>query len=281
MNERNRGRGPDEGAESRGGDEQVLAGKHPVLEALKAGRPLNKIWVSENAQRSQIAPILEAAKARGVVVQQADKRKLDQLAQGFPHQGVVAQAAAAAYADVDDILALAAQRGEPPFLVLLDEVEDPHNLGSVLRTAECTGVHGVVVPKRRSASLTAVVAKTSAGAVEYVPVARVSNLAQTIDKLKEAGVWIAGAAGEAGTDVYRANLKGPLAIVIGNEGRGLSRLVRERCDFLVSLPMFGKIHSLNASVAAGVILYEAVRQRRTPAAGSAGGESGGDAHAPA
>ncbi|WP_276358168.1 23S rRNA (guanosine(2251)-2'-O)-methyltransferase RlmB [Cohnella caldifontis] len=279
MNHRNRGQGPEEGAESREGDESYLAGKHPVLEALKAGRPLNKIWVSEQVQRGQIAPILEAAKARGVVVQQADKRKLDQMAQGLPHQGVVAQAAAASYADVEEILALAAEKGESPFLVLLDEVEDPHNLGSVLRTAECTGVHGVIVPKRRSAGLTAVVAKTSAGAVEYVPVARVPNLAQTIDKLKEAGVWIAGAAGEAGTEVYRANLTGPLAIVIGNEGRGLSRLVRERCDFLVSLPMFGKINSLNASVAAGVILYEAVRQRRA-GAGSAGGKQGGDGHAP-
>ncbi|WP_370636526.1 23S rRNA (guanosine(2251)-2'-O)-methyltransferase RlmB [Cohnella sp. CFH 77786] len=263
------------------GEEQYLAGKHPVLEALKAGRALNKIWVSEQAQRSLVAPILEEAKARGVVVQTADKRKLDQLVPDLPHQGIVAQAAAAAYYEVDDLLARAAERGEPPLLVLLDEVEDPHNLGSVLRTADCTGVHGVIVPKRRSASLTAVVAKTSAGAVEYVPVARVANLVQTIEKLKEAGVWVAGAAGEAPGDVYRANLTGPLAVVIGNEGRGLSRLVRESCDFLVSLPMFGRINSLNASVAAGVILYEAVRQRRAvPAAGGAPTASG-DGHAPA
>lgn len=265
-------------------EEQFLAGKHPVLEALRSGRALNKIWLSEHAQRSLVAPILEEAKARGVVVQYADKRKLDQLVPGLPHQGVVAQAAAAVYVDVEEILARAAERGEAPLIVLLDEVEDPHNLGSVLRTADCTGVHGVVVPKRRSAGLTAVVAKTSAGAVEYVPVARVANLVQTIEKLKEAGVWIAGAAGEAPGDVYRANLTGPLAIVIGNEGRGLSRLVRESCDFLVSLPMFGRINSLNASVAAGVILYEAVRQRKAGA--SAGGPidgsgPGGSGHAPA
>jgi 23S rRNA (guanosine2251-2'-O)-methyltransferase len=256
------------------GEEQYLAGKHPVLEALKAGRALNKIWLSEHAQRHLVGPILEEAKARGVVVQYADKRKLDQMVPDLTHQGVVAQAAAMAYVEVEELLARAAERGEAPLLVLLDEVEDPHNLGSVLRTADCTGVHGVIVPKRRSASLTAVVAKTSAGAIEYVPVARVSNLVQTIEKLKDAGVWIAGAAGEAETDVYRSNLKGPLAIVIGNEGRGLSRLVREKCDFLISLPMFGRINSLNASVAAGVILYEALRQRR-------GAEGGGDGHAPA
>ena len=263
--------------------EQWIAGKHPVLEALRSGHALNKIWLAEHLQRAQVTAILEQAKAQGVVVQYADKRKLDQLVPGTPHQGVVAQAAAAAYAEVEDLLAEAAARGEDPLLVLLDEVEDPHNLGSVLRTAECTGVHGVIVPKRRSASLSAAVAKTSAGAVEYVPVARVSNLVQTIGKLKEVGIWVAGAASEAQTDIHRANLSGPLAIVIGNEGRGLSRLVRESCDFLISLPMKGRIQSLNASVAAGVILYEAVRQRQAnagtaDAVGNPGSGEGG--HAP-
>jgi 23S rRNA (guanosine2251-2'-O)-methyltransferase len=248
--------------EEAGASEQYLAGKHPVLEALKAGRALNKIWLSNQAQRTLVQPILEEAKSRGVVVQFADKKKLDALAPDVPHQGVVAQAAAVSYAEVDDLLARAEELGEAPLLVLLDEVEDPHNLGSILRTADCTGAHGVVVPKRRSAGLTAVVAKTSAGAVEYVPVARVANLAQTIDKLKEAGVWIAGADAAATQDVYKANLTGPLAIVIGSEGKGISRLVKDKCDFLISLPMFGKINSLNASVAAGVILYESVRQRR-------------------
>ncbi len=278
MKNRNREKKPVDAGEELQDGEQYLAGKHPVLEALRAGRPLNKIWVAEHAQRSLVAPILEEAKAQGVVVQFADKRKLDQLVPGVPHQGIVAQAAAMSYVDVEELLERAAGRGEDPFLVVLDEVEDPHNLGSVLRTADCTGVHGVIVPKRRSAGLTPVVAKTSAGAVEYVPVARVPNLVQTIEKLKAAGVWVAGAAGEAETVVYGANLKGPLAIVIGNEGRGLSRLVRESCDFLISLPMYGRINSLNASVAAGVILYEAVRQRR--AAGAESG-TGGDVHAEA
>lgn len=243
-------------------EEEYLAGKHPVLEALKAGRSLNKIFLSNQAQRHLVQPIMDEAKARGVVVQQVDKRKLDQLVPDMQHQGVVAQAAAVAYAEVDDLLALAAERGEPPLIVLLDEVEDPHNLGSILRTADCTGVHGVIVPKRRSAGLTAVVAKTSAGAVEYVRVARVANLVQTMEKLKAAGLWIAGADVGAKDGFYETNLNGPLAIVIGNEGQGLSRLVKERCDFILSLPMVGQINSLNASVATGVILYEVVRQRQ-------------------
>lgn len=243
-------------------EEEYLAGKHPVLEALKAGRSINKIFVSAQAQRHLVQPIMEEAKARGIVVQQVDKSKLDRLVPDLPHQGIVAQAAAVAYVEVDDLLALAAERGEPPLIVLLDEVEDPHNLGSVLRTADCTGVHGVIIPKRRSAGLTAVVAKTSAGAVEYVRVARVANLVQTMEKLKAAGLWIAGADVGAKAGFYETNLTGPMAIVIGNEGQGLSRLVRERCDFILSLPMAGQINSLNASVAAGVILYEVVRQRQ-------------------
>ncbi|WEK53829.1 MAG: 23S rRNA (guanosine(2251)-2'-O)-methyltransferase RlmB [Candidatus Cohnella colombiensis] len=246
-------------------EEEYIVGKHPVLEAMKAGRSINKIFLNNQAQRSLVQPIMEEAKAHGIVVQQVDKRKLDQLAPGMQHQGVVAQAAALAYAEVDDILARAVERGEAPLIVLLDEIEDPHNLGSILRTADCTGVHGVIVPKRRSAGLTAVVAKTSAGAVEYVPVARVANLVQTIEKLKAAGMWIAGADAGAEAGFYETNLTGPLAIVIGNEGSGLSRLVREKCDFILSLPMVGQINSLNASVATGVILYEVVRQRHAKA----------------
>jgi len=246
-------------------EEEYVAGKHPVLEALRAGRSINKIFVSAQAQRSLVQPIMEEAKARGIVVQQVDKSKLDRLVPDMPHQGVVAQAASVAYAEVDELLARAAERGEAPLIVLLDEIEDPHNLGSILRTADCTGVHGVIVPKRRSAGLTAVVAKTSAGAVEYVPVARVANLVQTMEKLKEAGLWIAGADVGASEGFYDTNLTGPLAIVIGNEGQGLSRLVKERCDFILSLPMVGRINSLNASVATGVILYEVVRQREQAA----------------
>lgn len=244
------------------GEEEYLAGKHPILEAMKAGRSINKIFMSNQAQRNLVQPIIDEAKARGIVVQQVDKSKLDRLVPDMQHQGVVAQAAAVAYAEVEDLLARAAASGEAPLIVLLDELEDPHNLGSILRTADCTGVHGVIIPKRRSAGLTAVVAKTSAGAVEYVPVARVANLVQTMEKLKAAGLWIAGADAGAKEGFYETNLTGPLAIVIGNEGQGLSRLVRERCDFILSLPMVGQINSLNASVATGVILYEVVRQRQ-------------------
>lgn len=243
-----------------------IAGKHPVMEALKAGREINKIWIAEGAQRHLTQPIFAEAKKLGIVVQTADKRKLDQLVQGVPHQGVVAQAAAYRYFEVEELLEAAAEAGQDPFLLILDEIEDPHNLGSILRTAECTGVHGVIIPKRRSAQLTPVVSKTSAGAVEYVKVARVTNLAQTIDRLKERGIWIAGADVEKAQEVYQANFSLPLAIVIGNEGKGIGRLIREKCDFLVKLPMSGKLNSLNASVAAGVLMYEAVRQRGMAAA---------------
>ncbi|MDO3412986.1 23S rRNA (guanosine(2251)-2'-O)-methyltransferase RlmB [Saccharibacillus sp. CPCC 101409] len=243
-------------------EEDLIAGKHSVTEALKAGRSINKIWVAEGAQQKQMQPILAEAKKRGVVVQSADKRKLDTLVPGIQHQGVVAQAAPYIYAEVEDLLAAAAAKDEDPFLLILDEIEDPHNLGSILRTADCTGVHGVIIPKRRSAQVNATVSKTSAGAAEYVPVARVSNLAQTIEKLKEAGVWIAGTDVRAEEEIYEASVfKGPLALVIGNEGEGMGRLVREKCDVLVKLPMQGRINSLNASVAAGVVMYEVLRQR--------------------
>lgn len=245
------------------GQEEWIAGKHPVLEALRSGREINKIWIAEGTQKSQSASIVAEAKKAGVVVQFVDKRKLDGMAGGVAHQGVVAQAAAFAYAEVDELLEIARQRGEEPFLLLLDEIEDPHNLGSILRTAECTGVHGVVIPKRRSAGLTATVLKTSAGAAEHVPVARVTNLAQTIDKLKDAGVWVAGTDVSAAQDVYKTKFDMPLAVVIGNESKGMGRLVKEKCDFLVKLPMLGKLNSLNASVAAGVLMYEVVRQRRS------------------
>mgnify|MGYP001167223372 CR=1 FL=1 len=281
-------RASDERAEAPAGEE-LLAGKHPVLEALRSGRPLNKIWVASQAQRQAVQPILEAARERGVAVQVTDRRALDRLAPGVPHQGVVAQTAAAPYAELEELLERAARSDLPPLLVLLDEVEDPHNLGSVLRTAECAGASGVIVPKRRSAGLTAAVAKASAGAVEYIPVARVTNLAQTIGLLQSRGYWVAGADASAPQDVFAADLTGPLAIVIGSEGKGLSRLVREKCDFLVSVPMFGRIGSLNASVAAAVILYEAVRQRmakdkaddgkrRGEKAGARGGETSGAQH---
>ncbi len=241
--------------------EEMIAGKHPVLEALKSGRQLNKIWIADGAQKSLTQPITAEAKKMGIVVQFVDKRKLDSLVPGVAHQGVVAQAAAYAYVEVEELLERAQSRGEMPFLLLLDEIEDPHNLGSILRTAECTGVHGVIIPKRRAAGLTATVLKTSAGAAEHVPVARVTNLAQTIDKLKEAGVWVAGTDLAAAQSVYQTKFDMPLAIVIGNESKGMGRLIKEKCDFLVKLPMRGQLNSLNASVAAGVLMYEVVRQR--------------------
>lgn len=238
-----------------------IAGKYPVLEALRAGREINKIWVAEGSQKGLSHIVGEARKA-GIVVQAVDRRKLDQMVPGAAHQGVIAQAAPYRYAEVEELLDLARARGESPFLLILDEIEDPHNLGSILRTAECTGVHGVIIPKRRSVGLTATVSKTSAGAAEYVPVARVTNLAQTMERLKEAGIWIAGTDVAAGQDVYRADFNVPLAVVIGNENKGIGRLVKQKCDFLVRLPMFGRLNSLNASVAAGVLMYEVVRQRR-------------------
>ncbi|MEF3303384.1 23S rRNA (guanosine(2251)-2'-O)-methyltransferase RlmB [Paenibacillus sp. GYB003] len=241
--------------------EEWIAGKHAVLEALRSGRTIHKIWIAEQAQKHHTQPIVAEAKKLNLVVQFVDKRKLDQMVSDVPHQGVVAQAAAHDYVDVEELVARANSRGEAPFLLILDEIEDPHNLGSILRSADCAGVHGVIIPKRRSVGLTATVSKTSAGAVEYVPVARVTNIAQTIDTLKEAGIWVAGADVEASGLVYDADFKVPLAIVIGNENRGIGRLIKEKCDFLVKLPMHGRINSLNASVAASVFMYEVVRQR--------------------
>ena len=242
--------------------EGLIAGKHPVLEALRSGREINKIWIAEGAQKSVTSSILGEAKKNGIIIQIVDKRKLDQLVPGVTHQGVVAQAAAVDYIELEDLLAIPAQKGEVPLFIILDEIEDPHNLGSIIRTAECTGVHGVIIPKRRSAGLTATVLKISAGAAEHIPVARVTNLAQTIEVMKEAGVWIAGADVGAAADVYANKFDMPLALVIGNESSGLGRLIKEKCDFLVKLPMAGRLNSLNASVAAGVLMYEVLRQRR-------------------
>jgi 23S rRNA (guanosine2251-2'-O)-methyltransferase len=243
-------------------EEEYIAGKHSVLEALRSGRSIHKIWMLEHAQKQLAQAILSAAKEAGIVVQQVDKRKLDQLISDVPHQGVVAQVAAYKYVEVEDILAKAEAANETPFILILDEIEDPHNLGSILRSADCTGVHGVIIPKRRSVGLTAAVSKTSAGAIEYVPVSRVTNIAQTIDLLKEKGVWIAGADAAVNQEVYGNDLTIPIAVVIGNESKGIGRLIKEKCDFLIKLPMFGRINSLNASVAAGVLMYEVVRQRQ-------------------
>ena len=241
--------------------ESLIEGRNAVTEALRAGTAIDKLYVARGETDRTLGRIIAMAKKAGVVVAEADRRKLDAMSETHSHQGVIALAAAANYAPVEDILQAAAGRGEPPLVVICDEITDPHNLGAIIRTAECAGAHGVVIPKRRSAGLTAVVAKTSAGAVSYLPVARVPNIPALLKDLQKRGLWVFGAAAEGDRPLYEADLRSPAAIVIGSEGDGMGRLVRESCDFLVSIPMKGRISSLNASAAAAVLLYEALRQR--------------------
>ena len=243
------------------GADGVIEGRNAVIEALRAGETIDKIYIMKGDTDSALGHIASTARAKGIVVVDADKRKLDNMSRTHAHQGVIAMAAVREYASVEDILAAAREKGEPPLIVVCDELSDPHNLGAVIRTAECAGAHGVIIPKRRSAGLTATVAKTSAGAVAHVPVARVANLPSLLKELKEEGVWVFGTAADGDTPLYQADLKGPAAIVIGSEGTGMGRLVAETCDFKVSIPMKGKLNSLNASAAAAILLYEAVRQR--------------------
>ena len=232
-----------------------------MTEALRAGTPIDKIYLARGETDAALGHIASAAREKGIVVVDADRRKLDGMSRTHSHQGVIALAAVREYASVDDILEAARAKGEPPLIVVCDELSDPHNLGAVIRTAECAGAHGVIIPKRRSAGLTAVVAKTSAGAVAHLPVARVPNIPALLKDLKKQGVWVFGTAADGTTALYDADLKGPAAIVIGSEGDGMTRLAAENCDFLVSIPMRGKLNSLNASAAAAILLYEAVRQR--------------------
>ena len=239
----------------------IIEGRNAVIEALRAGVNIDKIFLMKGEVDTALGHIASTARSRGIVVADADKRKLDGMSRTHAHQGVIAVAAVREYASVEDILQRAADRGEPPLVVVCDELSDPHNLGAVIRTAECAGAHGVIIPKRRSAGLTAVVAKTSAGAVAHMPVARVANLPSLLKELKKEGLWVFGAAADGPTRLYAADLKGPAAIVIGSEGDGMSRLVAESCDFTVSIPMRGKVSSLNASAAASVLLYEVLRQR--------------------
>ncbi|OLO27206.1 23S rRNA (guanosine(2251)-2'-O)-methyltransferase RlmB [Alkalihalophilus pseudofirmus] len=240
---------------------EFIMGKNPVIEALKASHPINKIWIGEGTQKGQVAKVLQLAKENGVIVQHVPKRKLDQLVDSGHHQGVVASIAAYQYADMNDLFALAKERNEEPFFLVLDEVEDPHNLGSIIRTADAVGAHGVIIPKRRAVGLTQAVAKASTGAIQYVPVVRVTNLARTMDDLKKEGLWFAGTDAK-GTDDYRqANFNMSIGLVIGSEGKGISRLIKEKCDFLVKIPMVGQVTSLNASVAASLLMYEVYRQR--------------------
>ena len=238
----------------------VIEGRHAVLEALRAGRPIDKLYVLDGCQDGPVLTIKREAKKRDAFVKYVTKERLDQLSQTGKHQGVTACAAAYAYAEVEDILRIAADKGEPPFLILLDNIEDPYNLGAVTRTANLVGAHGVIIPKNRAVGLTAAVARTSAGALNYTPVARVTNLVRTIADLKKEGLWFV-CADMNGTVMYDLDLKGPVGLVIGSEGEGVGRLIREACDFTAAIPMRGNIDSLNASVAAGVMAYEILRQR--------------------
>lgn len=242
--------------------EGLLEGRNALQEALRSGRTIDKDWVAAGDTDRNLARLTSEAKEQGAVVIPVDRRKLDNMSITHAHQGVIALAAARPYATLDDIFALAESRGEAPLIVVCDELSDPHNLGAIIRSAECAGAHGVVIPKRRSAGLTPVVAKASAGAIEYMPVARVSNISSALKELQARGVWVYGTAADGTQELFDANFQGPTAIVIGNEGDGMGRLVRQTCDVLVRIPMRGRISSLNASAAAAILLYEAVRQRK-------------------
>ena len=241
-------------------NENIIEGRNAVLEAFRAGKPIDKLFVLDGCTDGPVRTIVREAKKHDVILQFVSKERLLQLSETGKHQGVVAFAAAYAYSEVEDMLALAKERGEDPFLILLDNIEDPHNLGAVIRTANLAGAHGVIIPKNRAVGLTATVARTSAGALNYTPVAKVTNLVRTIGELKEKGLWFV-CADMDGTPMYDLDLKGPIGLVIGSEGEGVGRLVKENCDLAASIPMKGDIDSLNASVAAGVLSYEIVRQR--------------------
>lgn len=238
----------------------TIEGRNAVIEAFRSGKPIDKVFILDGCQDGPIRTIVREAKKHDTIINFVSKERLDQISETGKHQGAIAYAAAYEYAEVEDMLALAKERGEDPFILLLDNIEDPHNLGAIIRTANLAGAHGVIIPKRRAVGLTATVAKTSAGALNYTPVAKVTNLAKTMEELKEKGLWFV-CADMGGESMYRLNLKGPIGLVIGNEGEGVSRLVKEKCDFIASIPMKGDIDSLNASVAAGVLAYEIVRQR--------------------
>lgn len=241
-------------------ERQMILGRNPVIEALKADKLIDTVFVNPEATGS-ITLICKMAKERGIPVKQVNEVKLNNMSKGASHQGVIAMGACAEYVTVEDILQKARDKGEEPFIIICDEIEDPHNLGAIIRTAEAAGADGIIIPKRRSASLNYTVFKTSAGAASWLPVARVSNLASTIDYLKEQGVWIYGTDG-AGESYDKVELNGAIGLIVGSEGFGMGRLIKEKCDFLISLPMYGKVTSLNASVAAGIFMYEAVRQRK-------------------
>lgn len=241
-------------------EEYTIEGRNAVLEAFRAGKTIDKLFIQNGAKDGPIQSILREAKKGDTIINFVEKDRLDQMSQSGKHQGVIAQAAAYEYAEVEDILAAAEAKGEAPFLLILDGIEDPHNLGAIIRTANQAGAHGIIIPKRRAVGLTAVVARTSAGAINYTPVAKVTNIVRTMEDLKKRGIWFV-CADMDGDVMYRVNMTGPIGLVIGNEGSGVSRLVKEACDFTASIPMKGDVDSLNASVAAGILAYEIVRQR--------------------
>lgn len=241
-------------------NENIIEGRNPVIEVLKSGRTVEKLFIAKGAIEGSLKMIISMAKDMGIVVSEVDRKKLDDMSTTNSHQGVIALVSPYTYSSIDEILELAREKGEEPFVVILDEIEDPHNLGSIIRSANVHGAHGIIIPKRRSALVTATVAKASAGAVEYTRIAKMTNLNQAIKELKEKGLWVIGTDMD-GEVCYKSNLTGPVAIVIGSEGKGISRLVKENCDGVVSIPMQGEINSLNASVAAGIIMYEIIRQR--------------------
>ena len=238
----------------------IVEGRNAVIEAFRSGKTVDKLYVLDGCQDGPVRTIIREAKKYDTIINYVAKDRLDQLSETKKHQGVIAQVAAYEYSDVEDMFALAEEKGEDPFIIILDGIEDPHNLGAIIRTANLAGAHGVIIPKRRAVGLTATVAKTSAGALHYTPVAKVTNIAKTMEELKERGMWFV-CADMGGETMYKLNLKGSIGLVIGNEGEGVSRLVKEKCDFIASIPMKGDIDSLNASVATGVLAYEIVRQR--------------------
>lgn len=241
-------------------EEFTIEGRNAVLEAFRSGKTIDKLFVLVGCEEGSMRTIIREAKKHDTIINFVKKERLDQMSETGKHQGVIAYAAAYEYAEIDDIFAKAEEKNEAPFIIILDNIEDPHNLGAIIRTANLAGAHGVIIPKRRAVGLTATVAKTSAGALNYTPVAKVTNIAKTIDELKDRGLWFV-CADMGGTSMYDLDLKGPIGLVVGNEGEGVSRLVKEKCDFIASIPMKGDIDSLNASVATGVLAYEIVRQR--------------------
>lgn len=241
--------------------EDIIEGRNAVSAAIKSGRQIDKIYIRKGDNKGSLIPIIAAAKDRGIAIVETDKGKLDSMSETGVHQGVIARIPPYEYKTVEDILNIAKEKGEPPFVVILDHLEDPHNLGSIIRTANCAGVHGVIISKHDGVTLTATAVKSSAGAASFTPVARVNNIAQTVEYLKENGVWVTGADAHGDRSIYEADLKGAVALVIGGEDKGISRLTASKCDFLVRIPMKGDVNSLNASVAGALMIYEAMKQR--------------------